>query len=158
MMSQKPTSNFDDMDFDELEALLGDAGNFDGSDSNPVIPSTGSGNTTSSTPASSTDDFDELENMLQSAFAKDVGPIKTKAPIRQPVTTRKPRLTDSTMRVDVKYLDSLNNLVGELVVNRNLLEQDQERLQQFITNLLHQVQLLSDVSQRMRDQYDRSLL
>jgi chemotaxis protein histidine kinase CheA/ActR/RegA family two-component response regulator len=148
----------DDMDFDELEALLGDAGNFDGSDSNPVIPSTGSGNTTSSTPASSTDDFDELENMLQSAFAKDVGPIKTKAPIRQPVTTRKPRLTDSTMRVDVKYLDSLNNLVGELVVNRNLLEQDQERLQQFITNLLHQVQLLSDVSQRMRDQYDRSLL
>jgi chemotaxis protein histidine kinase CheA/CheY-like chemotaxis protein len=62
------------------------------------------------------------------------------------------------MRVDVKYLDSLNNLVGELVVNRNLLEQDQERLQQFITNLLHQVQLLSDVSQRMRDQYDRSLL
>jgi hypothetical protein len=33
------------------------------------------------------------------------------------------------MRVDVKYLDSLNNLVGELVVNRNLLEQDQESLQ-----------------------------
>jgi chemotaxis protein histidine kinase CheA/CheY-like chemotaxis protein len=131
-----------DMDFDELEALLGESNSFDDAEKTKKA----------------TDEFDELENMLQTAFAKDVGPIKTKTPTRQPTTTRKPRLTDSTMRVDVKYLDSLNNLVGELVVNRNLLEQDQERLQQFITNLLHQVQLLSDVSQRMRDQYDRSLL
>ena len=148
----------DDMDFDELEALLGDTGSFDSSNTTKTTSTNGSGNTTPSNPASSADDFDELENMLQSAFAKDVGPIKTKSPARQPAAARKPRLTDSTMRVDVKYLDSLNNLVGELVVNRNLLEQDQERLQQFITNLLHQVQLLSDVSQRMRDQYDRSLL
>ncbi|TYQ31827.1 response regulator [Pseudanabaena sp. UWO310] len=143
----------DDMDFDALEALLSDADTID-------AETNGANNFTSIPPVPSkpADDFDELENMLQSAFAKDVGPIKTKAPVRPPTTTRKQRLTDTTMRVDVKYLDSLNNLVGELVVNRNLLEQDQERLQQFITNLLHQVQLLSDVSQRMRDQYDRSLL
>ena len=139
--------------FDELEALLGDS-------SDVTMPNL---NIASDQPTIATavlekpaDEFDDLESMLQSAFAKDVGPIKTKAPVRQTSTTRKPK--DSTMRVDVKYLDSLNNLVGELVVNRNLLEQDQERLQQFITNLLHQVQLLSDVSQRMRDQYDRSLL
>ncbi|OYQ64337.1 hypothetical protein B9G53_12430 [Pseudanabaena sp. SR411] len=152
--------NSDDMDFDELEALLGDSSSFDDSGATKTaIYANNSGNAAPiSTPVSSNDDFDELENMLQTAFAKDVGPIKTKAPTRQPTTARKQRLTDSTMRVDVKYLDSLNNLVGELVVNRNLLEQDQERLQQFITNLLHQVQLLSDVSQRMRDQYDRSLL
>ncbi|GBO56363.1 signal transduction histidine kinase CheA [Pseudanabaena sp. lw0831] len=136
------SADSNDMNFDELEALLGDSNSFDDAEKTKKA----------------TDEFDELENMLQTAFAKDVGPIKTKTPTRQPANTRKPRLTDSTMRVDVKYLDSLNNLVGELVVNRNLLEQDQERLQQFITNLLHQVQLLSDVSQRMRDQYDRSLL
>ncbi len=136
------SADSNDMDFDELEALLGESNSFEDSEKTKKA----------------TNEFDELEEMLQTAFAKDVGPIKTKTPTRQPATTRKPRLTDSTMRVDVKYLDSLNNLVGELVVNRNLLEQDQERLQQFITNLLHQVQLLSDVSQRMRDQYDRSLL
>lgn len=160
--NRQQLADSDDTNFDELEALLGDSGGFD---------NLGLGNFGSSTedsqadtltafiePTKPDDDFDELENMLQSAFAKDVGPIKTKPSIRPAATQRKPKLTDSTMRVDVKYLDSLNNLVGELVVNRNLLEQEQERLQQFITNLLHQVQLLSDVSQRMRDQYDRSLL
>jgi chemosensory pili system protein ChpA (sensor histidine kinase/response regulator) len=147
--------NSDDMNFDELEALLGDTGSFDIPVDKPKEKETANITASATRPK---DDFDELENMLQSRFAQDVGPIKTKTPVRPPVTTRRPKLSDSTMRVDVKYLDSLNNLVGELVVNRNLLEQEQERLQQFITNLLHQVQLLSDVSQRMRDQYDRSLL
>ncbi|MFM7888549.1 MAG: hypothetical protein ACKPCM_18070, partial [Pseudanabaena sp.] len=144
-----------DMNFDELEALLGNTGSFDMS----VDQSNGKESTNIN--ASSTlprNDFDELEKILQTRFAGDVGEIKTKRSVRPPANTRKPKLSDSTMRVDVKYLDSLNNLVGELVVNRNLLEQEQERLQQFITNLLRQVQLLSDVSQRMRDQYDRSLL
>ena len=152
----------DDMNFDELEALLGDSNSFDVSTATTTSPNS----LISKSPANAidkpspkpVDDFDDLEGLLRDSFSKDVGPIKTKAPTRPQTTTRKPRLTDSTMRVDVKYLDSLNNLVGELVVNRNLLEEDQERLQQFITNLLHQVQLLSDVSQRMRDQYDRSLL
>ncbi|NJN85360.1 MAG: hybrid sensor histidine kinase/response regulator [Leptolyngbyaceae cyanobacterium SL_7_1] len=67
-------------------------------------------------------------------------------------------MTDQTMRVSVKNLDNLNNLVGELVVNRNSLEQAQERLRQFLDNLLYQVQQLSDVGQRMRDLYERSLL
>lgn len=142
----------DDMNFDDLEALLGDTTEIETLVATTVSPAV------ANDLAPLNDGFDELENMLQSAFAKDVGPIKTKPTVRPPTTVRKQRLTDSTMRVDVKYLDSLNNLVGELVVNRNLLEQDQERLQQFITNLLHQVQLLSDVSQRMRDEYDRSLL
>jgi chemotaxis protein histidine kinase CheA/CheY-like chemotaxis protein len=68
------------------------------------------------------------------------------------------RMTEQTMRVPVKQLDNLSNLMGELVVNRNSLEQDQERMRQFLENLLHQVTLLSDVSQRMQDFYERSLL
>ena len=164
-INSQTSDNSDDMNFDELEALLGDPNSLSDSNSFDTFISADSRRPNASvadalTPAPQTnsDDFDELENMLQRAFAKDIGPIKTKSSTRPLTTPRKQRLTDSTMRVDVKYLDSLNNLVGELVVNRNLLEQDQERLQQFITNLLHQVQLLSDVSQRMRDQYDRSLL
>lgn len=63
-----------------------------------------------------------------------------------------------TMRVPVKQLDNLGNLIGELVVSRNTLEQDQERMRQFLDNLLHQVQNLTDVGQRMQDLYERVLL
>ena len=62
------------------------------------------------------------------------------------------------MRVPIKQLDNLSNLVGELVVNRNSLEQDQERLRQFLDNLLHQVSQLTEVGQRMQDLYERTLL
>jgi len=160
VINNQTSVNSDDMNFDELEALLGDSGSLDDSaTTNPATHTNNLGTVTPvASPMKSSDDFDELESLLQNRYADQVGRLETKAPSRPPTTIRKPKLSDSTMRVDVKYLDSLNNLVGELVVSRNLLEQDQERLQQFITNLLHQVQLLSDVSQRMRDQYDRSLL
>jgi chemosensory pili system protein ChpA (sensor histidine kinase/response regulator) len=62
------------------------------------------------------------------------------------------------MKVPVKQLDNLNNLVGEMVVNRNSLETDQERLRQSIDKLLYQVQQLGDVGQRLQDLYERSLL
>jgi chemotaxis protein histidine kinase CheA/ActR/RegA family two-component response regulator len=62
------------------------------------------------------------------------------------------------MRVEVRHLDFINNLVGELVVIRNSIEQNQTRLRQFLDGLLSRVQQLGELSQRMRDQYDRSLL
>ncbi|KAB8319914.1 response regulator [Tolypothrix campylonemoides VB511288] len=78
-------------------------------------------------------------------------------PPRHPSVSRPARF-EQLMKVPVKHLDDLSNLVGELVVNRNTLEQDQERLRQFLDNLLDQVQQLSDVGARMRELYDRSLL
>ncbi|EAM47917.1 Response regulator receiver:CheW-like protein:ATP-binding region, ATPase-like [Crocosphaera watsonii WH 8501] len=45
-----------------------------------------------------------------------------------------------------------------MVVKRNSLEQDQERLRQFLDNLLNQVHNLSDVGGRMQDLYERTLL
>lgn len=71
---------------------------------------------------------------------------------------RRNRSFEQTMRVPIKQLDNMSNLVGELVVNRNSLEQNQERLRQFLDNLLHQVQNLGDAGQRMQDLYERSLL
>jgi chemosensory pili system protein ChpA (sensor histidine kinase/response regulator) len=65
---------------------------------------------------------------------------------------------EQTMRVPVKHLDDMSNLVGELVVNRNTLEEDQERQRQSLDNLLIQVQQLSDVGARMQELYERSLL
>ena len=103
------------------------------------------------------DDFDDLEALLRDS--NDVGGASTKVAKRSmPAKRQASKIISQTMKVEVKHLDSLNNLVGELVVNRNLLDQNQEKMQQFLSNLLNQVQLLSDESQKMRDQYDRSLL
>ena len=109
----------------------------------------------------SEDEFGDLERLLEDP--KDggrqgegnIGPSAVNRPRRN---ARAGGFGDQTMRVPVKQLDNLSNLMGELVVNRNSLEQDQERMRQFLDNLLHQVTLLSDVSQRTQDFYERSLL
>lgn len=89
--------------------------------------------------------FQELEEMVK-------GDLPARASVSRP-----PKF-EQLMKVPVKHLDDLSNLVGELVVNRNTLEQDQERLRQFLDNLLHQVQQLNDIGARMRELYERSLL
>ncbi|MGF1458297.1 MAG: response regulator [Leptolyngbyaceae cyanobacterium] len=140
------TATDDNVDFGELDALLDDgpatdeaepANAFDGGD----------------------DGFGDLEKLLEEADQTLGGSAST---IRSPGAGRSSRrvggIVDQTMRVSVKHLDNLNNLVGELVVNRNSLEQDQDRFRQFLDNLLFQVQQLNDVGQRMRDLYERSLL
>jgi len=145
--TSKPTTETQDSNFDELDALLGD--------DTPLPPPTNSPKVVENKVV---DEFADLDIFLQETYGKDASPVTARPAKRPPGKRPSTKIVSQTMKVDVKHLDSLNNLVGELVVNRNLLEQDQERLQQFISNLLHQVQLLSDVSQRMRDQYDRSLL
>ncbi|MBO3457711.1 response regulator [Aetokthonos hydrillicola Thurmond2011] len=91
------------------------------------------------------DQFKELVEMVK-------GDLQPRSP-----ANRTPRF-EQLMKVPVKHLDDLSNLVGELVVNRNTLEQDQERLRQSLDNLLTQVQQLSDVGTRMQELYERSLL
>jgi len=133
-----------DADFDELEALLDDDDRGGGADADDDDDAT--------------DEFGDLEKLLEEADRLG-GSSPT---IRSASVGRPPRrvgaMVDQTMRVSVRHLDNLNNLVGELVVNRNSLEQDQERLRQFLDNLMFQVQQLNDVGQRMRDLYERSLL
>ncbi|HEY9734911.1 MAG TPA: response regulator [Trichocoleus sp.] len=109
------------------------------------------------------DEFGDLEKLLEEAdqlggSAPALGIRRAQAASARRNPRRAGVLADQTMRVSVKHLDNLSNLVGELVVNRNSLEQDQERLRQFLDNLLFQVQQLNDVGQRMRDLYERSLL
>ncbi len=111
----------------------------------------------------SASEFDELDDLLKDAEEKMGG--SPSVSISRGIAAQNRRLTrpgrifsEQTMRVPVKHLDNLSNLVGELVVNRNSLEQDQERLRQSLDNLLYQVQQLSDVGQRMQDLYERSLL
>ena len=109
-------------------------------------------------------EFDDLEKLLEdrdmaSGTAIVPGAARQVSAARRPATARPSKgFGEQTMRVPVKHLDNLSNLVGELVVNRNSLEQDQERMRQSLDNLLYQVQQLSDVGQRMQDLYERSLL
>ena len=65
---------------------------------------------------------------------------------------------EQTTRVPIKQLDNLSNLIGELVVKRNRLEEEQDRLRLFLDNLLTCVQHLGDVGSRMQELYERSLL
>jgi chemosensory pili system protein ChpA (sensor histidine kinase/response regulator) len=102
------------------------------------------------------DDFADLSSLLDSTIGRSSVPSRPIAGADGKKASQ--RVTAMKVKVDVTYLDSLNNLVGELVVNRNLLASDSERMHGFITNLLNQVQLLSEVSQKMRDTFDRSVL
>ncbi|MBW4467356.1 MAG: response regulator [Pegethrix bostrychoides GSE-TBD4-15B] len=146
-------------DFSDLEALIGDAPELPAATqparlkqpAQPVQPAE----------AAPDDEFGDLEAMLQDAD-QALGGSNSPARKSQSNTNRRPNrrggINEQNMRVSVKHLDNLNNLVGEMVVNRNTLEQAEERLRQFLDNLLYQVQQLSDVGQRMRDLYERSLL
>nr|MDZ8018452.1 response regulator [Nostoc sp. SerVER01] len=154
-----------EVDFAALEELLGTENNEAAASSNvydglrqrqpsiqPVSAKT--------SPPPRVDEFSDLEKLLaeadqtisHSALAKS---NTTKTP--RPSTRRTARF-EETMKVPVKQLDDMSNLVGELVVNRNTLEQDHERLRQSLDNLLIQVQQLSDVGARMQELYERSLL
>jgi chemotaxis protein histidine kinase CheA/DNA-binding response OmpR family regulator len=110
------------------------------------------------------DEFGDLIDLLKQAD-RTMGGSPTIAPspgkrFSGPSQTRTPKANtfEQTMRVPIKQLDNLSNLIGELVVKRNSLEQDQERLRQFLDNLLNQVHNLSDVGGRMQDLYERTLL
>ncbi|MBT9315226.1 hybrid sensor histidine kinase/response regulator [Leptothoe spongobia] len=156
-ISQATTLETDDNnEFGDLEALL------DTSEES-VSPAPSTLSTSPTPPAASTsgdDEFGDLEALLQDAD-QTLAPTSASSTSYRPTSNRlssRRIVTDQTMRVSVSHLDNLSNLVGELVVNRNTLEQDQERLRQFLDNLLFQVQQLNDVGQRMRDLYERSLL
>ena len=108
------------------------------------------------------DEFKDLEALLEQADRTMGGPPTMVTVGGQRLQPRsrpsKTKSFEQTMRVPVKQLDNLSNLIGELVVKRNRLEQDQERLRQFLDNLLTQSQNLSDVGGRMQDLYERTLL
>ncbi len=161
-----PDPGFEDDGFDDLEALL-DENSFDDS---PTGGLEGGSMAVNRVPAANRlmapadDEFGDLEKLLEEAdqLGGSAPSLGARRAASVQAARRSPRRTtnaaDQTMRVSVGHLDTLSNLVGELVVNRNSLEQDQERLRQFLDNLLHQVSQLNDVGQRMRDLYERSLL
>ncbi|WP_309744509.1 ATP-binding protein, partial [Chamaesiphon sp. OTE_20_metabat_361] len=102
--------------------------------------------------------FDSLDALLTPVVPVVQPPMQTGERDAKERRSKQSRTFEQTMKVSVKYLDNLNNLVGELVVNRNTLEQDQNRMRQFVEKLLSEVQKLNEVGKRMQDLYERSLM
>ncbi|MBW4564448.1 MAG: response regulator [Mojavia pulchra JT2-VF2] len=165
LLEEELTSSIPDEDFAALEALLGENEDQQVSTAPPAYPEqiTPAAIQDRNTPATSlavNDEFGDLEKLLAQAdqtisHSPSIKPSTGKMPRS---STRRAARFEETMKVPVKQLDDMSNLVGELVVNRNTLEQDQERLRQSLDNLLIQVQHLSDVGARMQELYERSLL
>jgi chemosensory pili system protein ChpA (sensor histidine kinase/response regulator) len=106
-------------------------------------------------------ELSELDQLLAQVGTEQKQALKWKSNANRQVATKtnnQTKVFEQSMRVPVKQLDNLNNLIGEIVVRRNRLEEDQDKLRQFLDNLLGQVQSLTDVSSRMQDLYERSLL
>ncbi len=104
--------------------------------------------------------LDDLDRLLDTPVVTPPATNPNLVSARQPADRRgkQSRTFEQTMRVSVRHLDNLNNLVGELVVNRNTLEQDQTRMRLFVEKLLSEVQKLNEVGKRMQDLYERSLM
>ncbi len=137
--------------FNELEAFL------NGSIPPPQTPlSTEPISAEIEPPETTVPEFDDLEDLLADADQSLGGPPTVAT--ANPRSAKPAKRFEQSMKVPIKQLDNLSNLVGELVVNRNSLEQNQERLRQCLDNLLYLVQQLSDVGGKMRDLYERSLL
>lgn len=107
------------------------------------------------------DEFKDLEKLIEES--NQVMTVNLAAGFSPPVGSSNPRpliskAFEQTMRVPIKQLDNLSNLIGELVVKRNRIEEEQDRLRLFLDNLLTCVQHLSDVGSRMQDLYERTLL
>ncbi|BBD65681.1 CheA signal transduction histidine kinase [Nostoc commune NIES-4072] len=151
-----------EVDFAALEELLGTDNTSDTNDglrqrqpfnTQPVLAK-------NVIPSPSIDEFGDLEKLLAEAdqTISHSPSVKSNTNKTTRPSTRRAARFEETMKVPVKQLDDMSNLVGELVVNRNTLEQDHERLRQSLDNLLIQVQQLSDVGARMQELYERSLL
>ena len=152
----------DTLDNDNLDSLLDSNIETDSLDSLLIESNTNLDNLDSS--LESEVGLEDLDSLLGDEPQKFTPAPKPSAvpPIAKAVpptaSSTKAQGFEQTMRVSVKKLDDLNNLIGELVVKRNRLEDDQERLRRFLDNLLGHVQSLGEAGAKMHDMYERSLL
>ncbi|WAL60463.1 hybrid sensor histidine kinase/response regulator [Thermocoleostomius sinensis] len=64
-------------------------------------------------------------------------------------------IQDNTVRVPVKHLNHLNDLLGELTIERNRLDLHLKRLRSLIRTMTLRVQVLDQSNSQLRNAYDR---
>lgn len=73
----------------------------------------------------------------------------------QPEKTKERETTENTVRVPSKQLEQINDLFGELIIQRNGLNLQLERLRKLVRGLNQRVQVLERENQHLRTAYDK---
>ncbi|MEH2244803.1 hybrid sensor histidine kinase/response regulator [Nostoc sp.] len=73
----------------------------------------------------------------------------------EPIGVGKERDHENSVRVPSKQLEQINDLFGELIVQRNGLNSQLERLRKLVRNLNQRVQVLDRENQNLRTAYDK---
>ncbi|MBF2063473.1 MAG: hybrid sensor histidine kinase/response regulator [Calothrix sp. C42_A2020_038] len=75
--------------------------------------------------------------------------------VEQPEKTKERETQENTVRVPSKQLEQINDLFGELIIQRNGLNLQLERLRKLVRNLNQRVQVLERENQYLRAAYDK---
>ncbi|QSV55120.1 MAG: hybrid sensor histidine kinase/response regulator [Dolichospermum sp. UKL201] len=107
-------------------------------------------------------DFQLLENVELSPESADSGLASENLPIDYKYTERKTDINslpkeresqENTVRVPSKHLEKINDLFGEVIIQRNGLNVQMERLRKLVRNLSQRVQILDQENQELRTAY-----
>ena len=105
---------------------------------------------------SAASEFDEVEVHTPASAeeipATDYQPFVERKP--EPVAAKNESV-ENTVRVPSKQLEEINDLFGELIIQRNGLNLQMERLRKLVRNLGQRVQVLDRENQHLRTAYDK---
>ena len=109
-------------------------------------------------------DFQLLENVELSPESADRVLVSENLPIDYKYTERKSdnnslpkerENQENTVRVPSKHLEKINDLFGEVIIQRNGLNVQMERLRKLVRNLSQRVQILDQENQELRTAYTK---
>ncbi len=99
-----------------------------------------------------------LDEPTSLVVSREFSPTDYKFVERKPeqITVGKDReVHENTVRVPSKQLEQINDLFGELIIQRNGLNLQMERLRKLVRNLGQRVQILDRENQELRTAYDK---
>ncbi len=106
------------------------------------------------------DIYSKLPGLKDDAPINFSPPVK-KSKVQQPVTPQKtptaPVKSNLTVRVDLERLERMNNLIGELSINRNGLSLQNDKLQNSVRDLLERFGRFQLTANTLRELSDRML-
>ena len=112
------------------------------------------------------DIFDSLPSITNEPTSLDLPPETTptqkpQAQVSSTATSKSAKTAKATklsVRVDLERLERMNNLVGELIINRNSLALQNEQLQENVTDLGQKFSRFREVTKKLREISDQMLL
>ncbi|MGF1539401.1 MAG: response regulator [Pleurocapsa sp.] len=85
-------------------------------------------------------------------------PNQTKSPPKSSTPIAKNKTTNLSVKVELHRLERMNNLIGELTINRNSLALQNQQLQDNVRELLQKFSRFQEVTKQLREISDRMLI